>query len=336
MKSRTRQLLDKSVAAMLAAIEVYNKPNFLYREESFAILAINAWELLLKARTLQLNQNRISSIIEYERRKKSDGSLSEKRYKKKNRAGNDASIGLFRAYDRLVNDHGSSIAGVVRINLEALCEVRDNAVHFLNKDFDLRKKIHELGTATLKNYLNLIRQWFGTDLTKYQLFLMPIAFLSDVSLAEGVNLNVEERNLLGYVRRLEKEIDDDSSNDFNLSLDIDIRLRRVSDLAATKVVISASPEAIPITISEEDIRDQFPWDYRMLTIKLRDRYSDFLENQKYHQIRRELESIPKLCNTRLLDPGKPNSTSKNFYSPNILGEFDKHYSRLKSRSSGST
>ncbi|WP_235417413.1 DUF3644 domain-containing protein, partial [Leyella stercorea] len=40
-------LIDKSIGSMLSAIEIYNKPDFKYREETFAILAINSWELLL-------------------------------------------------------------------------------------------------------------------------------------------------------------------------------------------------------------------------------------------------------------------------------------------------
>ena len=55
MKSRSRLMLDKSVAAMLSAIEIYNKPDFKYREETFAILCINSWELLLKAKVLNLS-----------------------------------------------------------------------------------------------------------------------------------------------------------------------------------------------------------------------------------------------------------------------------------------
>ena len=50
---------------MLSAIEIYNKPDFKYREETFAILAINSWELLLKARLLKLNSYRINSIYCY-------------------------------------------------------------------------------------------------------------------------------------------------------------------------------------------------------------------------------------------------------------------------------
>lgn len=50
MKARSKELLDRAVAATVAAIEIYNKPDFLYREESFAVMAINGWELLLKAK----------------------------------------------------------------------------------------------------------------------------------------------------------------------------------------------------------------------------------------------------------------------------------------------
>ena len=36
-KSRSRCLVEKSVAAMMAAIEIYNKPDFHFREETFSI-----------------------------------------------------------------------------------------------------------------------------------------------------------------------------------------------------------------------------------------------------------------------------------------------------------
>src|SRR5690606_33272697 len=48
-----KSLLNKSVSSMLSAIEIYNKPNFSYREESFAILAVNSLELLFKAQLLR-------------------------------------------------------------------------------------------------------------------------------------------------------------------------------------------------------------------------------------------------------------------------------------------
>ncbi|WP_223955216.1 DUF3644 domain-containing protein [Aeromonas caviae] len=54
-------MLEKSVAAMLSAIEIYNKPDFRYREETFSVLCINSWELLLKAKVLNLASNKVAS-----------------------------------------------------------------------------------------------------------------------------------------------------------------------------------------------------------------------------------------------------------------------------------
>ena len=69
MKARSRELLDRAIAAMVAAIEVYNRPSFTYRVESFAILALNAWELLLKAKWLALHNNQIRSLYVLESKK---------------------------------------------------------------------------------------------------------------------------------------------------------------------------------------------------------------------------------------------------------------------------
>ena len=48
------KLFDKAVSAITSAVEVYNKPGFRYRDETFALLALNAWELMLKARVVQI------------------------------------------------------------------------------------------------------------------------------------------------------------------------------------------------------------------------------------------------------------------------------------------
>ena len=52
-RARHTYLVEKATQAAVSAIEVYNKPGFAYREETFAILMLNAWELLLKARILR-------------------------------------------------------------------------------------------------------------------------------------------------------------------------------------------------------------------------------------------------------------------------------------------
>ena len=62
MKSRSKKLLDKAIAATVSAIEIYNKPDFQYRGETFCILAINGWELLLKAKWLHEHSNKMQSL----------------------------------------------------------------------------------------------------------------------------------------------------------------------------------------------------------------------------------------------------------------------------------
>jgi hypothetical protein len=58
---RYMALIEKSIQACLAAIEIYNKPEFRYREEAFSILMLTAWELLLKARILKENRNSLGT-----------------------------------------------------------------------------------------------------------------------------------------------------------------------------------------------------------------------------------------------------------------------------------
>jgi hypothetical protein len=55
--SRSLRLLQNAEAALISSIEIYNKPTFAYREETFAILALNAWDLLLKAKLLNVHDN---------------------------------------------------------------------------------------------------------------------------------------------------------------------------------------------------------------------------------------------------------------------------------------
>ena len=38
-----------------------------------------------------------------------------------------------------------------------------------------------------------------------------------------------------------------------------------------------------------------------------------------------LNGDQRFANLRYLDPGNPKSLKKRFYSPNIVAEFDKHY-----------
>ncbi|MES1942448.1 hypothetical protein T5B8_19518 [Salinisphaera sp. T5B8] len=313
---------------MVAAIEVYNKPSFSYREETFSILAINAWELLLKARILQLSGNKVSAVLKYEKRRKANGEMSSKLYRAKNRSGTHLSIGLFKALDLLENDYGDQMPKSVRKNIDLLCEVRDNSIHFVNKGFDLALLVQQLGTACLKNYLVAIRRLFGIDLSDYNFFLMPLAFYGSDAGMQGVALNSEEKKLSKYLRAETQVSDPDSEpGDFNVSLNVNVKFTKSKSEDAELVRITNNPGATPITLKEEDVREKYPWDYKILTTRLSKRYSDFKINKDYHAIRKPLEANEQYCNKRYLDPAVKKGVGKCFYNPNIIQEFDKYYKK---------
>lgn len=326
MKARSRILAEKSLDAMLAAIEVYNKPNFGYREETFAILAVNAWELLLKARILQLSKNRVASILVYERRMLADGSRSEKRYRKQNRSGNHLSISLFKAFDLLNNEYAAAVPAAVRENLELLCEVRDNAIHLSNKGAGLCKVVRELGTACLRNYIAATREWFGTDISEENFLLMPIGFVEGGN-AVAAQVGANEKRVTEFLRNKILEGVADESPGYDVALRMDLRFSRSRAEGAVDVVVTNDPNATPVTLTEEDLRDRYPWDFKTLTVQLKKRYANFKQNAIYHEIRRPLEEDERYCRARYLDPRSTTGVPKRFYNPNIVREFDKHYER---------
>lgn len=148
MKSRSRMMLEKSIAEMLSAIEIYNKPDFKYREETFSVLCINSWELLLKAQVLHLSSNKLKSIYKMEFKTLKKGVRSGTASIKKNRSGNPMSINLFEAYKIITADFGLKINKVVHDNLLALTEIRDNSIHFINDDITIAVKIQERNGCT--------------------------------------------------------------------------------------------------------------------------------------------------------------------------------------------
>jgi len=319
-------MLEKSIAAMLSAIEIYNKPDFKYREETFSVLCINSWELLLKAQVLHLSNNKLNCLYKTEFKILKSGKKATTSTIKKNRSGNPLSINLFEAYNIITREFGLKIDKAVHDNLLALTEIRDNSIHFINNDINIAIKIQEIGTASLQNYLHLVNEWFGNVLAKYNFYLMPISFFRDFNQASGISLNTKEKNLLNYIRKVEEKYDQKDVSNYNLTLRIDLKFQKVKSTTGLPVTISPNdPTATIVQLSEEDINDKYPWNYDVLTTRCSKRYSDFKINTKYHKLRKKFELDQIYAYQRLLDPSNPNSSKKTFYNSNILKEFDQHY-----------
>ena len=323
MKSKAQEMADKAVAAMMSAIEIYNKPDFKYREETFAILAINAWELLLKGKWLKENGNRIRSLYVFENRRKANGELYKHPKVKLTSAGNPFTHSLEYLSKKLVeNGHLNESA---RKNLDALREIRDSSVHFYHRNDLLSLQLHEVGSASVKNFVRASQDWFKLDLSKYNFYLMPMAFFGSGDEAQVVGLNPEERNLASYINDLEDTEGPDA--DYSVKVNIDIQFSRSKSKDAWQVRLSNDPNAMALRLSEGQFKARYPLTYATLTQECRSRYSDFVENQSYHNLRKSLKDNPKYCLTRHLDPDNPRSPKQERYSSAIFTEFDKHYTK---------
>lgn len=146
-------LLNNSIAASIAAIEIYNKPKMEYRSECFVILLVNAWELLFKAIVLKNGKK-----LFYPEDSGHSLTISEAMKESKEFFPNSISY------------------KPVTQNLQCLIEFRNNAIHFYNeKGFDI--VFYSMAQTSIFNYRDLVREIFQKDVAEEINFsLLPLAF----------------------------------------------------------------------------------------------------------------------------------------------------------------
>lgn len=318
MKPRHNALLEKSLQAALSAIELYNKPNFSYREESFSILMINAWELLLKAKRLKENNGNLKSLYRIEADKKKDGTPRKRLKYKTNRTGNFETFGIIELLRKEIDDQN------LKVQIETLIQIRDNAVHFINSTKLFEKDFLEIATASLKSYEVLAGEWFNKSLAEFNLSLIPLTFSApDTFDIENLKNSPEgHKKLLDYLRKQKAKNTDECKHD--IALVIDVKFTR-SDKGMS---VKSDKDGAPIIIdSEEAFRNKYPLPYDTLKKKLRSRYEDFKLNRKFWNLKKKLEEDSELSGVRYLDHTKKTGMKKRYYSSNIYKEFDKHYTK---------
>lgn len=323
-KARHKYLLGKSLSACIAAIEIYNKPDFEFREEAFSVLMCTSWELLLKAKILKDNQNDFTSIVEKDYRKNRNGKVSKRKHPKINRAGNPMTIGLTCSME-LIRNKGNGLDQKCYENLLLLIEIRDNAIHFMNKSFSFGRTVQEIGTASIKNYMTLAAEWFRVDFSKYNFYLMPLSFFGPDKVVESLSGakrgNISLRNLEKHIQGVVSRLSSNDDDKYDVALSLNVKFVKSSESSAIKVRASHDPNAIPITLTEEIFFQKYPLCYNELITKLRSQVSGFKQDGLFYQIKRELETEPRFCMVRLLDPKNPKSPKKKYYSQAILTEL---------------
>lgn len=325
--ARSLRFMQKAEEALLSSIEVYNRPTFAYREETFSILALNAWELLLKAKLLAEHDNNPHCLYSLERRNIRGGKQSKKLYIKRNRSGAPLTHSLWKAISELENRTPIRVDSAVKANLEALTEIRDNAVHYVIASPQLGKQVLEIGSAAVRNFVELSRQWLQHDLSGRHFFLMPIGFVDAPHSATAIELSKDESRLISYLAQLSGSTESQSNSPYNVRLEVNLSFKKSKSATALALAVTNEANAPKVSITDEDFRKLYKWTYQQLVDQLKKRYSDFKANEKFTAIRKPLMVDPKFVKARYLDPENVKSGKKEFYNPTILAEFDKHYAR---------
>jgi len=138
MKRLVRNLRDNSIEAFVLALETINRPSVRYRMEAFCFLFCNSWELLMKAKLLNDGQK-----IYY-----------RKKYKQPRR-----SLSL----DDCLNRVFTGADNPVRLNIETIHELRNNATHLIVPF--VPPGIMGLFQAGVINYPRILQEWFGINLS---------------------------------------------------------------------------------------------------------------------------------------------------------------------------
>jgi hypothetical protein len=320
----SKELLEKSVQAALSAIEIYNKPDFRYREEAFAILMSNSWELLLKAKALADHGDNMDAIAATRSTKNEAGETVL--VAKTNRSGNTLTVDVLYLAAKMLESKVKGFSKECLKNIELLVEIRDNAVHLLCDDLALSKGVLQIGTASLKNYLRVSAEWFGTDFSRYNFFLMPISFFHEFEAMQGVPLkpaNAESKRMLEYIAAAEEGSDRESAHHVALTIETKVVKGKGTDGVAVRW--TNDPSAPAMRLQEDDLLERYPYDSISLAAKLRERYSDFKQDARYYKIKKRIEGDSKYCRVRYLDPKNPRSGSKKFYCTEVFKVFDSQY-----------
>lgn len=324
-KARYKEFLEKSVQSAISAIEIYNKPDFKYREESFSILMINSWELLFKAKILKDNNGSLNSIYVADRKTTKDGKPIKRFYPKRNRAGNPLTLGIFESLGKC------SIDTVLKENIDLLTEIRDNSIHFINNTKEFEKIVLEIGTATLRSYLDLVNIWFNYNLDKYNFYLMPISFFHTFEM-ESFSINgktEQQENFFAYVSKKMIDNPTDLANPHNVALKLETKFERSSTSEALPVKYANDSPIIVRQAIENKIKIGLEngtlYDHNDFIEKLKKAIPNFKLNSEFYDHRRKLEGNDKYQIVRYLDPIKKTGSKKSYWTLDAFNEIKSRY-----------
>ena len=268
-----QDLLENAVAAALSAIEIYNKPDFKYRESTFTILMVNSWELLLKAKILKDSGDFDSLLV-------MDTKTGEP---KTTRSGNPMTHEITYCLRHL------DLPQALRENVERLIEIRDTVTHLCASQ-PIQYLVYTLAAASLRNFEKACRDWFGRSLAEYTFYILPLSFASNFTTFSALDLSRHPdavSKLLGSVAESQRESSE--SGGYHLVCVINARVvsaKKLVDEPDLTVAIDADADDKAI-IKLQSVTDRYPLSYEDVWKRVRKK----IPNVKRHEINTAIKAL---------------------------------------------
>ncbi|MCY3925370.1 MAG: DUF3644 domain-containing protein [bacterium] len=304
--SRSTSLARCAESALVAAVEIYNKPTVEYREQTFALLVVNAWEVMLKARIVQQNGNKLASIY----RRDSGG-----RNYRRNSSGDILTIDISKALGK------TFLPTDVRGNIEGLVDIRNRAAHMGILHPDLQHRVLQYGTASVQNFIKLSERWFGIQIRLP--YLLPLGLLGSVD-STSKSPNQQQRELLDRLDKLSRSHSVRNS-EYAVVMTVEVNLNRRLTGGAN-VGITRDPDAPVVHVTDDEVVELFSETYFGIAETCRDRYPDFKQNTRFNRAMKEIKENPNCAFFRRTNPHSRQSSGMWLYNlEEALEVLDEEY-----------
>ncbi|TLD80882.1 DUF3644 domain-containing protein [Helicobacter sp. MIT 05-5293] len=195
LKSISSELLKKSKESALAAVQIFNNPNMLFKSESFIVLIIIAWTYLLHS---------------YYKSKKVDYRYCEARNKRKKFHKTKNGNYKYWELERCLKDENSPIDNNTSNNLKFLIGLRHEIEH------QMTTKIDDLLSARFQacclNYNDYLKKLFNDKgIDKYLSFSIQFSSITEEQ-KDLLQDSTLPKNILNYIQTFDDSLSDDEFN----------------------------------------------------------------------------------------------------------------------------
>lgn len=267
----SRSFYDKSIASVLSAIEIYNKPNFNQRSEVFTILLVNAFESLLKAKILFDNNENIESIYI----SNNNGGF------KTNRNGTHLSLEIIGC-TRILN-----LDSIIIKNLKSLIEIRDASIHFVNED-RVDYLVFTLGSAALRNYYMLCKEWFNFNIDKYNFYILPLGFIYNFKTFQLLDIDKEPGFIKKLLERISTSQTESKNSNFEFICEVEVNLKsakKVTNKTDLEISINNENSSAAAIIKERSVVEKYPLTATQLFEKVKEKVPSVNRNEFFSYIK---------------------------------------------------